>query len=424
MEKLAIIGTGIAGMASAYYLKDKYELTIYEKNNYVGGHTNTVTIDEDGEEVNIDTGFMVYNEVTYPNLTNLFKELNVETKNTDMSFSVQHKVSDLEFSGSGLDGLFSQRKNLFSPKYWKMLLQINRFNKECMEVFSDKRYYDYSIREYVEAKKFGNEFLNKYLIPMSSAVWSTPPNKMLDFPAKTLIRFFHNHGFLGLDTQHQWKTVVNGSKSYRDKIIESFKDKITTNNGAIKVGQNGSKIDVIDSNNSKSTFDKVIFACHADEALALLDDPTGLDKMLLSNFKYEKNEVNLHTDSSVMPKTKKAWSSWNYRIDGENEDIKTTTIYYMNSLQGVSENKDYFVSVNGAYLIDPAKIIKSFNYDHPLFDLNAINAQSHLQKLNEQGNYYFCGSYFRYGFHEDALSSAIDLSKKLLEEDVQKISHI
>ena len=415
MERLAIIGSGIAGMGAAYFLNDKFDITIFEKNDYVGGHTNTVTVDENGKPVYIDTGFMVFNKATYPNLTKLFEKLNVPIKPTSMSFSVNHVESGLEYSGSGVNGLFSQRRNIFNPRFIKMLTQINRFNSECLETLNDSKYSEYSLAEYIDEKKYGKDFLHKYLIPMSSAVWSTPPDLMLKFPAKTLVRFFYNHGFLGLNTQHQWYTVVNGSRTYRDKIIEQYKNKIKIGSGVKKVQRENGKIKIISNDDSVHYFDKVVFASHADETLAMLSDTTKLELELLSKFKYQYNKASLHTDSSVMPKTKRVWSSWNYRIEQKNGEVKTSTIYYMNSLQQVSKNQNYFVSIDDSGNINPQKIIKEIDYHHPLFDLDAIKAQEKLQKLNRQGNNtFFCGSYFNYGFHEDAFTSSLDLSRQLI----------
>lgn len=415
MEKLAIIGTGVAGMGAAWFLSKAYDITVFEKNNYVGGHTNTLTVDENGKNVHIDTGFMVFNKVTYPNLTKLFSLLDVEIMPTSMSFSVQNVARKIEFCGSGLSGLFAQKRNLLSPSYIRFLMQINRFNKECLEVLSDDKFADYSLHEYITEKKLGNNFLYNYLIPMSSAVWSTPPDLMLRFPARALVRFFYNHGFLGLNTQHQWYTVVNGSRSYRDKIITAYKDRIKVSNGAVSVRRDGGKVYVCAADGSVGEFDKVILASHADESLDLLSDATYLENRYLSCFNYQLNRATLHTDASVMPRTRSAWSSWNYRIEDKNGIQKTSTIYYMNMLQKVSRNKDYFVSIEDPGNISPEKIISTIDYHHPLFDLPAIRAQENLQELNRQGNNtYFCGSYFKYGFHEDAFTSAVELSRQLL----------
>jgi uncharacterized protein len=418
MLKTAIIGTGIAGMGCAHFLHPKNELTIYEQNDYAGGHTNTVTVDEDGKPVYIDTGFMVFNYQTYPNLCKLLTELNAPVKKTDMSFSVQHLPSGLEYSGSSLNHLFAQRKNIFSPKYIKMLMQIGRFNKESIRILDDPKYANYSIGQYIKEFGYSDDMLWKYLVPMSSAVWSTPMEQMLDFPAVTLIRFFQNHGFLGLDTQHQWYTLENGSQSYRKLLIEPFKDRIRVNNKVVSVKRVDGKVEVKTSDGSIEIFDRVIIAAHGDQALAMLEEPTNEEQRLLSNFKYQYNKAVLHTDESIMPQAKLAWSSWNYRIKMQNGQLQPSTIYWMNRLQGVSDNKNYFVSINPHDDLDEKKILMEIDYEHPLFDVPAINAQSELQTLNQNGPIYFCGSYFRYGFHEDAFASAVALCSQLLGQPV------
>ncbi|MHB1050388.1 MAG: NAD(P)/FAD-dependent oxidoreductase [Bacteroidota bacterium] len=419
MEKLAIIGTGVAGMGCAYFLHKKFDITMFEKNDYVGGHTNTVTVDEEGTPVHIDTGFMVFNHVTYPNLLRLFSELNVPTKKTSMSFSVQHTASGLEFSGTGISGLFAQRKNIFSPRYIAMLKQIGRFNTECEEVLTDPGYADMTLAEYVRAKGYGEEMMYKYLIPMSSAVWSTPIDEMLNFPAYTLVRFFKNHGFLGLNTQHQWYTVHNGSRSYRDIMIAPFKDSIRVNSGVMKVEKESTGAVVTTVDGSVHRFDKVIFASHADETLAMIDNPTDEERRLLSPFTYQENVAVLHTDESVMPKTKRAWSSWNYRIDDNGKGgMIPSTVYWMNSLQQVSKKKNYFVNINGEEQVNPKRVLKRIVYTHPVFTVATKNAQKELHRLNEHGPLYFCGSYFKYGFHEDAFTSALELSRRIMKENI------
>lgn len=416
--RTAIIGTGIAGMGCGHFLYKNSDLTFYEQADYTGGHTNTVTVDENGKPVYIDTGFMVFNYQTYPNLCRLFDEIKAPVKKTEMSFSVQHLPTGLEYSGSSLNHLFAQRKNIFSPSYLKMLMQIGRFNKESVKIVDDPKYANYSVGEYVKEFRFGDDMLWKYLVPMSSAVWSTPMEQMLDFPVVTLIRFFQNHGFLGLDTQHQWYTLHNGSQSYREILIKPFKDKIHLNRKAIKVSKNtDGTVTVLASDGSSEIFDRVIIASHGDQALALLDQPTTDEDRLLSKFKYQYNKATLHTDESIMPKTKLAWASWNYSIQSINKKMVPTTIYWMNSLQQVSD-KNYFVSINPHDNIDPKKILKEIDYEHPLFDVPAINAQKELSKLNESGPVYFCGSYFNYGFHEDAFTSAVNLCSHLLGKPV------
>jgi predicted NAD/FAD-binding protein len=415
MEKLAIIGSGIAGMGIAHLLHKKYDICVYEKNDYIGGHTNTISVDEGRLKVFMDTGFMVFNYATYPNLCRLFNEIKAPVKKTDMSFSVQHVPSGLEYCGSGLNGLFAQRKNLFSPSFVGMLLEISRFNQVSVKLLDDPHYEDYTLERFIHEFGFSQNMLWKYLIPMSSAVWSTPMDKMLDFPAVTLIRFFKNHGFLGLNTQHQWYTLENGSQSYRELLIAPFKKRILVNTAVKQVKLDGKKAQVVLSDGTHVGFDKVIFACHADQALALLEQPDANESRLLKAFHYQKNMAVAHTDSTIMPKTARTWSSWNYRIENVNGELLPSTIYWMNSLQGVSRQKNYFVSINPLTgSLDPSKIIRSIAYEHPLFDLEAIHAQKELHLLNQNGPFYYCGSYFNYGFHEDAYTSALELADRLL----------
>lgn len=418
MEKLAIIGTGIAGMGSGHLLQNKYDIHLFEQNDYIGGHTNTIAVPEGNKTVHFDTGFMVFNFQTYPNLCRLFEEIKAPIKKTDMSFSVQHTPSGLEYCGSGVNGLFAQRKNIFNFSYIRMLLKISAFNKKSQEILDDPTYANFSLREFIAHFGFGEDMLWKYLIPMSSAVWSTPMEKMLDFPAITLIRFFKNHGFLGLNTQHQWWTLEGGSEAYKKILIAPFKDKIHVNKGVKHVEVvDGKPIITFLDGTIDSSFDKVIFASHGDQTLRMLKNPTQLQHDLLQHFHYQPNEAVVHTDESVMPKTKKTWSSWNYKIVEVNGNLVPTTIYWMNRLQGVSEKVNYFVSINPTpNSIDPSKVIRSFDYEHPLFDLPAIEAQKRLHELNVDGPLYFCGSYFNYGFHEDAYASAVKLAQHLLNQ--------
>lgn len=414
MEKLAIIGTGIAGMGCAHFLHRKYDISIFEELDYIGGHTNTITVDEGGKPVYIDTGFMVFNYQTYPNLTKMFEKIGAPVKKTDMSFSVQYLPNGLEYSGSSLNHLFAQRRNLFNPRFLKMLMQINRFNKESVNILDKPEYTGYSIGRYIEEFGYSQEMLWQYLIPMSSAVWSTPMEQILDFPAVSLIRFFKNHGFLGLDTQHQWYTLHNGSQSYRELLIAPFRDKIRISSKVVfvrKLPDGGVAVKTKDG--EEQIFDKVIMACHADQTYRVLENKTTNEERLLSKFKYQPNKAVLHTDRNLMPRKKLAWSSWNYRVEQNGSELVPSTIYWMNRLQNVSDQQDYFVSVNPSSQLDESRIIKEIDYEHPLFDVAAMTAQDELHLLNEKGPVYYCGSYFKYGFHEDAYASAVELCKKL-----------
>lgn len=410
MEKVAIIGTGIAGMGCGHLLQYKYHLTFYEEQDYIGGHTNTITLEEHGEPVYIDTGFMVFNQQTYPQLSRLFDKIHAPVKATDMSFSVQYLPDRLEYSGSSLNHLFAQRRNLFNPAFLKMLMQINRFNKESVAILDQPKYENYSIGRYISEFGYSQDMLWKYLIPMSSAVWSTPMEQILDFPAVSLIRFFKNHGFLGLDTQHQWYTLHNGSQSYRELLIKPFKDKIQLRKKVVEVSRmTDGKVSVLAADGSSAIYDRVILACHADQAYEIVKDKTADEVRLLSKFKYQPNKAVLHTDCNLMPKKKLAWSSWNYRVEREGEALVPSTIYWMNRLQQVSNHQDYFVSINPSSSIDAQKIIREIDYEHPLFDVPAMQAQRELPILNQHGPVYYCGSYFKYGFHEDAYASAVAL---------------
>lgn len=428
MPKLAIIGTGIAGLGTAHFLHRDFDLTLFEQNNYIGGHTNTVTVKEKstGRSLAIDTGFMVYNEVTYPHLTRLFAELEVPTQPTDMSFSVHHRDLGLEFCGSSWNHLFAQRRNVFSRRFWKMLSAIGRFNAEAVAALDDPTTQALTLREYVEARGYGDDFFQLYLVPMSSAVWSTPPAQMMRFPAATLLRFFHNHGFLGMHTQHPWRTVQGGAKSYVERLTAPWKNQVLIRPKAVQVSRHprGLGVTVTTESGESHSFDHVILACHADQALRLLAFPTQTEARLLSAFRYQTNVATLHTDRRVMPKNRRAWASWNYEIAGAaqatNGGSSTSTHYWMNSLQGVSDREDYFVSIDRPEAIDPARILKQITYEHPLFSLEAIRAQPELPGLNqlEEGqSTYFCGSYFGYGFHEDAFTSAVNLARVILGRD-------
>ncbi|MCX6932079.1 MAG: FAD-dependent oxidoreductase [Verrucomicrobia bacterium] len=424
--RLAIIGTGIAGLGCAHFLQRDFDLTLFEAADYIGGHTNTVTAREPGtgRPVPIDTGFMVFNHATYPLLTRLFRELGVATKKTDMSFSVRHGDSGLEFCGSSLNHLFAQRKNLFRPRFYRMLFAINRFNQEALAALADPAspVFTETLGDYVKRRGYGTDFFDLYLVPMSSAVWSTPPEKMLAFPAAALLRFFHNHGFLGLNTQHQWWTVEGGAKSYVAPLTAPFAEKIRLNSAASGVIRTPRGVTVTTSSGTAHTFEKVIIACHGDQALRLLQNPTDAEHRLLSAFHYQPNTATLHTDASVMPRTRLAWSAWNYEIARDSAGaVSTATHYWMNKLQGVSDRENYFVTINRPESIDPAKVLKRIAYDHPLFSLAATAAQAELPALNQAAlgttETFYAGAWQRHGFHEDGLHSAHRLAAQILARD-------
>ena len=415
MESLAIVGTGIAGLGCAHFLQHRYALTLYEQAAHIGGHANTVTIQEGAGSVPIDTGFLTYNEVTYPLLTRLFNELNVATQASSMSFSVQHLPSGLEFCGSSLNHLFGQRRNLLKSRFWQMLLTINRFNREAIACLDCPRHELQTLDEFIRERNYGASFRDYYLMPMSCAVWSTPPERMLQFPAATLLRFFYNHGFLGLRTQHPWRSVDGGARRYVEKLSAPFRERIHLRRGVRAVRREHDRVSVIDESGHSAHYDRVILACHADQALGMLTDADAMERTLLGEFKYHSNIALLHTDEAVMPSIPRCWSSWNYRMARRpDEGTEASTVYWINSLQRLPSRRNYFVSINGEDGLRPQKVLQRAHYEHPLFSRGAMRAQRELPGLNQRpGKVHFCGSYFRYGFHEDALKSAFDLSRVL-----------
>ena len=424
MSRIAIIGSGVAGLGCAHFLHRHHEITVFESANYIGGHANTVEADEPGtgRRVPIDTGFMVFNRETYPHLCRLFEHLRVPLKKTSMSFAVRDDESGLEWCGTSLNHLFAQRKNLFNLRFIKMLMAVNRFNKDAIMALKDPSLRDQSLADYVRAGGYGEDFFNLYLVPMSSAVWSTPPELMLEFPASSLLRFFHNHGFLGLNTQHQWWTVDGGSREYVSRLVAPIRDRFRVGQGATRIVRTGDKVIVMTTAGEAQSFDQVIIAAHAPDALRLVVNPTADEHRLLSAFRYQDNTATLHTDTSVMPRTQRAWSSWNYQlVRGAEGRIEPATHYWMNSLQGVSQREQFFVSINRPDDIDPSKLHRRIDYAHPLFDLPALQAQEEIPALNAAADStthtYFVGAWQRYGFHEDGLLSAYNLCHHLLGRD-------
>ena len=418
-ERLAVIGGGIAGLGAAWLLRQRYDVTVFEREKHIGGHSNTVEVDEGERRVPIDTGFMVFNKVTYPYLVRLFDELGVPIKPTEMSFSVRHEGLDVEYNGMGFNRVFAQRANLVRPRFLKLLAQILRFFRVANASLHDESLESMSLDEFVRLHRLGDDFLRLYLVPMSASIWSISPGGALDFPAATLVRFFHNHGFLGVTTHHPWFTVDGGSREYVKRMLvdlpatQAAAPVVSVENGpeqaTVRTGDGGAQV-----------FDRVILAAHADESLALLQNPTAWQDKLLSAFRYQANETLLHTDTTVMPRRKLAWAAWNYRMEPSAEGERPSTHYYMNRLQGVSDRENYFVSLNYADRIDPEKVLWRKNYTHPIFDRAALAAQHHLPSINAESRdqrVFFSGSYFRYGFHEDALASAVQCARAVCSED-------
>lgn len=420
MEKIAIIGTGIAGMGCGHFLNPHFDIEFYEQNDYVGGHTNTVVVEEEGAEIPVDTGFIVFNHETYPNLVKLFNRLGVVTQPTNMSFSVQHLPSGLEY---GSQHLFARLRNYVNPGFLRMLFQIKRFYVESEEVLVNEMFAEYSLADYMKEKKYSEDFIYKYIVPMSSALWSTPTDVTLQYPVRVLVQFFRNHGLLGIDSQFQWYTVRGGSREYRDKLIRPFRERIQLGKAAAQIFTEGGAVRVVASDGSEKIFDKVIFACHADQALRLLSTPSEWESDTLRHFGYQKNVATLHTDATIMPSKKSLWSAWNYRVEQIGGETTATTIYDMNILQNVSQKRNYFVSINDPGRVNPASILRQIEYEHPVFTPATARAQSRLRELNKNGRRYFCGSYFRFGFHEDAFASAVDVCATILERNPWEVAN-
>jgi uncharacterized protein len=419
--RLAVVGTGIAGLSCAWGLRDVADLTLFESEKRPGGHTNTVTVTEGERSIPIDTGFIVFNKITYPNLCRLFGELGIAIKPSEMSFSVQHAASGLEYNGMGLNKLFAQRRNIGNFRFLRLISEIMRFfrvgrnwlraESEGDSAGESSDFDQEDLSTFCKRHGFGPDFLELYLIPMSSAVWSTEPGRILDFPASTLLHFFHNHGFLGITTHHPWFTVDGGARTYVEKMLGEL-GQPRLGNPVVSIEQQADGALVTTACGAKTHFDAVILACHADQSLRLLSHPSEDQHRLLSAFHYQRNEASLHTDASVMPTRRLAWASWNFRVElGPEGHQRAVTHYWMNALQGVSRTLDYFVSLNSDDRIDPARILYRTSYEHPVFTLEAIRAQRELPKLNLQGRLFFCGSYFRYGFHEDACKSGFETAR-------------
>ena len=409
--KIAIVGSGISGLTCAYLLNREHDITVFEKNDYVGGHTHTHEIEYDGEEFSVDSGFIVYNEWTYPNFIKLLDQLGVERQLTRMGFSVKSEKNNLEYAGHSLNGLFAQRSNFFRPSFMRILFSMRRFNAEARD---DLGTLDPQITlgQYLTSNNYPREFIQHYIIPIGAAIWSTVPKQMMDVPAVFFIRFFENHGLLQVVNRPNWWVISGGSKKYVEKMIYDFKGKIRLSTPVKNVKRDIDSITVKFGSNGleKENFDSIIFACHSNQSLAMLDSPSKQEEEVLSAIKYQRNDALLHFDDSILPKRKNAWSSWNYLLD-EDPNRAVALTYNMNILQSLKSDRTFCVSLNSGDLIDRSKVIKHLNYEHPLFTLSSINAQGRKHEISGKNNTYYCGAYWRNGFHEDGVTSALDVCK-------------
>lgn len=411
--KIAIIGSGISGLTCAYLLQRKHEITLFESAPRIGGHTATMQIQEGNKLLAIDTGFIVFNDWTYPNFIRLMDELGVASSPTEMSFSVSCQRTGLEYGGSNLNTLFAQRRNLFNLPYLGMLKDIMRFNKEAIvDLESGLLKEGVTLGEYLKEKGYGERFASHYLIPMGSAIWSSTLDEMMDFPLVFFVRFFKNHGLLSIKNRPQWRVIKGGSSAYLTPLIRNFHERIRLNAKIQKVERLLDSVALHFTNGTVEEYDQVVFACHSDEALALLSDASEQENEILSAIPYRNNDVVLHTDTSLLPKAELAWSSWNYHL-GKEQDKPATLSYNMNILQGFQSEKTYVVTLNQTDLIDPQSIIGRYQYAHPTFTLKGMEAQARWQEINGNNNTWFCGAYWRNGFHEDGCWSGVRVANSL-----------
>ncbi len=413
--KIAIIGSGISGLTSAYLLNRNHDITVFEANDYIGGHTHTHNIKIKDKEYAVDTGFIVYNERTYPNFIKLLDTLGVERQLSTMGFSVKSASEDYEYAGESLNSLFAKRSNIFRLGFLRMLYEMYRFGKKSDSIGLGL---DASITlgTYLRSENYSNEFINYFIIPMGAAIWSTPANKVLDMPAYFFIKFFYNHGMLEIINRPKWWVIKDGSSAYIKKIIKGFESKINLSSPIRTVSRLDNGIEIETANSKKPLiFDAVVFATHSDQALGMLKDPTEKEKDILSSIPYQKNEVLLHTDSSVLPKRKLAWASWNYQLDSNPESPVVLT-YNMNILQSLDCDETFCVTLNDHQSVDKSKVLKKITYHHPLFTVKGIEAQKRKLEISGVNNTYYCGAYWHNGFHEDGVASAIEVCKHFGEQ--------
>lgn len=409
--KIAIIGSGISGLTAAHHLHRRHEITLFEADQRIGGHTHTVTFDLDGRSYAIDTGFIVFNETNYPNFVHLLDDLQVASQPTIMSFSVRCDRTGLEYGSHNLNSLFAQRMNLFRGRFWKMLLEILRFNRQSPALLQDAEDW-IKVEDYVRQKGYSREFLEHFLTPLGSALWSCPAGKFRQFPMRFVVEFLHNHAMLQASGQPIWRVIQGGSFKYVEALVKPFRERIQLRCPVRSVTRKKEQVQLTLDNSETVHFDQVIFACHADQALALLTDASPLEREVLEAFPYQSNEAILHTDTSVLPRNRRAWGSWNYRVE-EKEHDQVSVTYYMNSLQGFRSEPDFCVTLNDRGEIAPSRIIRRIRYDHPLYTTRRSKAQKKHSELIGFNRTSYCGAYWGYGFHEDGVRSARAVCEKL-----------
>jgi predicted NAD/FAD-binding protein len=407
-QKIAVIGSGIAGLTAAYVLSRVHEVSLFEANDYLGGHTHTQDVQLGDKIYPVNTGFIVFNDWTYPNFIKLMEQLGVESEASDMSFSVRCENTGLEYNGTSLNSLFAQRINLIRPTFLKMVLDILRFNKQTVALLRENRVDDtQTLGQFVKENGFSDAFVNYYIVPMGAAIWSASVEVMMDFPLRFFLKFFNNHGMLSVDERPQWRVLKGGSRSYIEPITRAYKERIFLRTPIHKVRRDEQGVDVITCHGQSHRFDQVIFACHSDQALRMLDAPTQEESDILGALPYQNNHVVLHTDTRLMPKRKLAWASWNYHIPQRHNDCAMVT-YNMNILQNFHDAPEtLLVTLNRTQEIDPAKVIARFEYSHPVFTQDGVKAQARHAEISARNRTHYCGAYWFNGFHEDGVKSGL-----------------
>jgi len=403
---VAIVGAGISGLAAAWYLCERFRVTVYEKEERLGGHTNTVTVQSGSGSIPIDTGFIVYNERTYPNFCRLIKALDVSTQPSDMSFAVYCPKTGFEYSSRGLAGFLANPANAVRLRHWLFLREILRFNAHAREQAAE----DLTLGQLLARHGYSEDFRTRYLYPMASAVWSTPFDRISEFPAARLISFFDNHGMLGLDTHPQWRVIKGGSNQYLGPLTEPFRDRIRTGVQIQAVEREDASVRLRIEGEPDAFFDHVVFACHGDQVLPILPAASRIEREILSRFQTTRNETVLHTDARMLPRRPAARASWNYRLG---EQSRVTVTYHMNRLQSLDAGEDYCVTLNDTAAIDPSKILATFDYRHPLYTLESLQAQERWCEISGVDRMHFCGAYWFNGFHEDGVNSALRVARSL-----------
>jgi predicted NAD/FAD-binding protein len=412
--KIAIVGSGISGLAAGWLLNRKHEVHLFEKRPRLGGHTHTVVHDLDGRELPLDTGFIVYNEKTYPNLTRAFAELEVETQASDMSFSVSSRNPDVEYASHSLPGLFAQPSLLLSATHLRMLIDVFRFGRRGRRLLAGPGDPDATIADFLEDGGFSDAFATYFLFPMTAAIWSSGTELVTGFPRDPLLRFLDNHGLLQVTGQPEWRTVVGGSSSYIAPMVREFKDRVHLGLGVDRIVRGSGDVDIRLEDGSRHLFDHVVVAAHADQALEMLADPTPEERALLGAWSYSINQTWLHTDTTLMPRRRRAWASWNYLMtDAKSPQDRASVSYHLNRLQGLQEEREYMVTLNPEHEPAPESVVRRMDYAHPVYNADSVATQADLPHLNGHKRTHFCGAYFANGFHEDGLNSAIAVADDL-----------